>query len=244
MLALEGTRVSSITIQKILNDSGLGTKPDRWLALEKANADRSIELTSEQAAFIEKFNPCFRERHVESASPGELLSADTFFVGSLKGIGRVYLHAVVDTYGSYAFGFLHVSKQPEAAVAVLHNDVLPFYRQLDLPVGAVLTDNGREFCGTERHPYELYLDLNGIEHRRTKVRTPKTNGFVERFNGTVLNEFFRITMRDRFYESVEALQADLDVWLIHYNTERPHLGYRNMGRRPVETVMSFVSQEG
>ena len=244
MLALEGTRVSSITIQKILNDSGLGTKPDRWLALEKANADRSIELTSEQAAFIEKFNPCFRERHVESASPGELLSADTFFVGSLKGIGRVYLHAVVDTYGSYAFGFLHVSKQLEAAVAVLHNDVLPFYRQLDLPVGAVLTDNGREFCGTERHPYELYLDLNGIEHRRTKVRTPKTNGFVERFNGTVLNEFFRITMRDRFYESVEALQADLDVWLIHYNTERPHLGYRNMGRRPVETVMSCVSQEG
>ncbi|WP_239995107.1 DDE-type integrase/transposase/recombinase, partial [Rhodosalinus sediminis] len=106
------------------------------------------------------------------------LSADTFFVGSLKGVGKVYLHAVVDTYGSYAFGFLHVSKQPEAAVAVLHNDVLPFYRTLDLPVKAVLTDNGREFCGTERHPYELYLDLNGIEHRRTKVKSPKTNGFV------------------------------------------------------------------
>lgn len=244
MLALEGTRVSSITIQKILNDSGLGTKSDRWLALEKANAEKTIELTPEQAAFIEKLNPCFRERHVESSAPGELLSADTFFVGSLKGIGRVYLHAVVDTFGSYAFGFLHVSKQPEAAVAVLHNEVLPFYRNLDLPVGAVLTDNGREFCGTERHPYELYLDLNGIEHRRTRVRTPRTNGFVERFNGTVLDEFFRVAMRDTFYDSVEALQADLDAWLVHYNTERPHLGYRNMGRRPIETVRSFVSQEG
>ena len=244
MLALEGVRVSSITIQKILNDNGLGRKSDRWLALEQANAEKRIELTPEQAAFIEKLNPCFRERHVESSAPGELLSADTFFVGSLRGIGRVYLHAVVDTFGSYAFGFLHVSKQPEAAVAVLHNDVLPFYRQLDLPVGAVLTDNGREFCGTERHPYELYLDLNGIEHRRTRVRTPRTNGFVERFNGTVLDEFFRIAMRDNFYETVEALQADLDAWLVHYNTERPHLGYRNMGRRPVETVMSFVSQEG
>ncbi|ABN76968.1 IS481-like element ISRhsp3 family transposase [Cereibacter sphaeroides] len=244
MLALEGIRVSSITIQKILNENGLGTKSDRWLALEQANAEKRIELTAEQAAFIEKLNPCFRERHVESSAPGELLSADTFFVGALKGIGRVYLHAVVDTFGSYAFGFLHVSKQPEAAVAVLHNDVLPFYRNLDLPVGAVLTDNGREFCGTERHPYELYLDLNGIEHRRTRVRTPKTNGFVERFNGTILDEFFRVAMRDNFYESVEALQADLDAWLVHYNTERPHLGYRNMGRRPVETVMSFVSQEG
>jgi len=244
MLALEGTRVSSITIQKILNENGLGTKVERWLSLEQQNAEKVIEITPEQAAFLEKLNPCYRERHVESAAPGELLSADTFFVGSLKGVGKVYLHAVVDTFGSYAFGFLHVSKQPEAAVAVLHNEVLPFYRNLELPVGAVLTDNGREFCGTERHPYELYLDLNGIEHRRTKVRTPKTNGFVERFNGTVLDEFFRVKMRENFYDSVEALQADLDAWLIHYNTERPHLGYRNMGRRPIETVMKFVSQEG
>ena len=166
MLALEGRRVSSITIQKHLNDSGLGTRVDRWLALEQQNAGKAIEITAEQAAFLEKLNPCFRERHVESAAPGELLS-----------------------------------------------------------------------------PYELYLDLNGIEHRRTRVRTPKTNGFVERFNGTVLDEFFRVTMRETFYETVEALQADLDAWLVHYNTERPHLGYRNMGRRPAETVMSFVSQE-
>ena len=243
MLALEGTRVSSITIQKILNENGLGTKIERWLALEQQNAEKVIEITPEQAAFLEKLNPCFRERHVESNAPGELLSADTFFVGSLKGVGKVYLHAVVDTFGSYAFGFLHVSKQPEAAVAVLHNDVLPFYRNLDLPVKAVLTDNGREFCGTDRHPYELYLDLNGIEHRRTKVKTPKTNGFVERFNGTVLDEFFRVKMRETFYASVEAMQDNLDAWLVHYNTERPHLGYRNMGRRPWETVSKFISQE-
>jgi Integrase core domain len=144
----------------------------------------------------------------------------------------------------YAFGFLHVSKQPEAAVAVLHNDVLPFYRQLDLPVGAVLTDNGREFCGTERHPYELYLALNDIEHRKTKVRTPRTNGFVERFNGTVLEEFFRPAMHQNLYASVDALQADLDAWLHHYNRERPHLGYRTQGRRPWETVELFVRQEG
>jgi hypothetical protein len=51
-------------------------------------------------------------------------------------------------------------------------------------------------------------------------------------------------LRENLYDSVEALQADLDERLVHYNTERPHLGYRNMGRRPVETVMSFVSQEG
>jgi transposase InsO family protein len=164
--------------------------------------------------------------------------------GRFKGLGRVYLHAVVDTYGSYAFGFLHVSKQPEAAVAVLHNEVLPFYAALDLPLGAILTDNGREFCGTERHPYELYLALNDIEHRRTRVGSPKTNGFVERFHGTVLEEFFMPKMRESLYESVEALQADLDAWLVHYNRERPHLGYRNQGRRPWETIERFVRQGG
>ena len=244
LLALEGRRVSAITIQKILNDQGLGSRHQRWLALERQMADQVIDLSPEQVAFLEKLNPCFRERHVESERPGQLLSADTFMVGTLKGIGRVYLHAVVDTYGSYAFGFLHVSKQPEAAVAVLHNDVLPFYDNLGLTIDAVLTDNGREFCGTERHPYELYLALNDIEHRKTKVRTPRTNGFVERFNGTVLEEFFRPAMHRKLFESVEALQTDLDAWLHHYNHERPHLGYRNQGRKPWETVERFVSQEG
>ena len=108
----------------------------------------------------------------------------------------------------------------------------------------MLTDNGREFCGTERHPYELYLALNDIAHRKTKVRTPRTNGFVERFNGTVLEEFVRPAMYQKLFESVEALQADLDAWLHHYNHERPHLGYRNQGRRPWETVEQFVRQGG
>jgi transposase InsO family protein len=244
LLKLEGTPVSSPTVQGILIKHGLGSRFERLLRLEEKAASEPIELTAEQVRLIERANPAFAERHVESSKPGELLCQDLFYVGHLKGVGKVYLDAVVDTYGSYAFGFLHISKQPEAAVAVLHNDVLPFYRDLDLPIRAVLTDNGREFCGTEQHPYELYLALNDIEHRRTRIRTPRTNGFVERFNGTVLDEFFRVKMRDRFYGSVEALQDDLDAWLVHYNTERPHLGYRNQGRRPIETVNLFVSQEG
>ena len=240
LLKAERISVSSVTIQKILNEHGLGTRHERWLALERAHAEEGVRLTKEQIAFIEKHNPCFRERHVESGRPGELLSQDTFYVGHFKGVGKVYLHAVVDTYGSHAFGFLHTSKQPEAAVAVLHNDVLPFYRSHGLAVGAVLTDNGREYCGTEGHPYEAYLALNDIEHRRTKVRSPQTNGFVERFNRTVLEEFFRVKFRQKFYRSVAALQKDLDEWLRFYNRERPHLGYRNQGRTPYETVLQFA----
>jgi len=241
LLSLEGPYVSNVSIQKILIDHGLGSRYDRWLALEKKSADEGIELTTDQIAYIEKLNPSFRERHVESSGPGELLSQDTFFVGTLKGVGRIYMHTVIDTYGSFAFGFLHTTKQPEAAVAVLHNDVLPFYEEHGLPVKAVLTDNGREYCGTEAHPYELYLELNDIEHRRTQVRRPQSNGFVERFNRTVLDEFYRIVFRQKLYEKVEALQEDLDVWLREYNYERPHLGYRNQGRRPWETIELFVN---
>jgi transposase InsO family protein len=241
-LALEGIKISYPTIQNILNKHDMGSRYERLLKLEERSLSHEIELSPQQVAWIEKANPCFRERHIESSRPGEVLSQDTFYVGVLKGVGRVCLHAVVDTYGSYAFGFLHTTKQPEAALAVVHNDVLPFYKEKGLPVDAILTDNGREFCGKDTHPYELYLELNDIEHRKTQVRRPQTNGFVERFNRTVLDEFFRIAFRKKLYESVEALQVDLDAWLVHYNTERPHQGYRNQGRRPIETIELFLAQ--
>ncbi len=246
-LQLEGISISAPTIQGILNKQGMGSRYERLLKLEADVLQQAIDLTPQQVAWIEKANPCFRERHVESRRPGELLSQDTFYVGNLKGVGRVYLHAVVDTFSSYAFGYLHTSKQPEAAALVVHNDVLPFYQARDLTVGAILTDNGREFCGTDMHPYELYLTLNEIEHRRTKVRSPQTNGFIERFNRTALDEFFRIAFRTTFYESVEHLQTDFDQWLVSYNTQRPHQGYRNMGRTPSETIALFlktVKKEG
>ena len=239
-LRLMGVSVSSPTIQNILIKNGMASRYDRLLKLEQRAATEKLDLTAEQIRAIEKANPCFRERHVESKRPGELLAQDTFYVGQLKGVGKVYLQAVVDTYGSYAFAYLHTAKVPEHAALVLHNDILPQYQKWGLKVGAVLTDNGREFCGTESHPYEVYLALNDIQHRRTKVKSPRTNGFVERFNRTVLDEFLRPAFRQRFYTSVKALQKDLDKWLKFYNQERPHQGYRNLGKRPIDTVLRFV----
>jgi transposase InsO family protein len=108
-----------------------------------------------------------------------------------------------------------------------------------LPVKTVLTDNGREYCGTDTHPFELYLSLNEIEHRKTRVKRPQSNGFVERFNRTVLDEFFRPAFRTKLYTSVDMLQKDLDQWLKFYNNERAHQGYRNRGKRPIDTVNDF-----
>src|SRR5690606_14127767 len=140
---------------------------------------------------------------------------DTSYVGTLKGIGKLSLHTVVDTYGSYAFGLGHTTKQPEAAVAVVHSDIHPFYQARAIAVGAMLTDTGREFCGTEHHPYELSLALNDIEHRRTKVNRPLTNGFVERFQKTVGDEFFSVRLEKKLSTSVREFQHDLDVWLVY-----------------------------
>ena len=220
-LALAGVAISFPTVQHILNKQSFGTRSERLLRLEKEIATQAITLSDEQVRLIEKTNPAFRERHIESSRPGELLSQDTSYAGTLKGIGKLSLHTVVDTYGSYASGLGHTTRQPEAAVAVVHHDVLPFYQARAIAVGAMLTDTGRESCGTEHHPYELSLALNDIEHRRTKVKWPQTNGFVECFQKTVEEEFFSGRLRKKLSTSVEEFQHDLDVWLVYDNTERP-----------------------
>lgn len=241
-LRLAGVAVSPSTVRNLWIKENMETKYKRLLRLEEEKNGTDLDLTEEQIRLLEKANPCFRERHVESPHPGYLLCQDTFMVGTIKGIGRIYLQAVVDTHSSFAFGKLYTSKLPETAVDVLYDRVLPFYESQGITVENILTDNGREYCGRPMiHPYQIFLELYDIEHRRTKVARPRTNGFVERFNRTVLDEFFRETFRKTFYTSVEELQEDLDRWLHQYNYERPHRGYRNMGRRPIETIEAALA---
>jgi transposase InsO family protein len=235
-LALEGVSVCATSVRNVWLKEGLETKYKRLLRLEEKALAKGFKLTEQQIKLLEKANPEFAERHVNSDYPGYLLCQDTFYVGRLKGVGRIYLQAVVDTFGSVAFGKLYTRKRQETAADILYDRVLPFYESHDLTIEAILTDNGTEYKGRPTiHLYEIFLELNDIEHRTTKVATPRTNGFVERFNRTVLDEFFRTTFRKKLYESVDALQTDLDAWLHHYNHERPHRGYRNQGRRPMET---------
>lgn len=238
-----GKYLNNASIQRVLGDADLGSRYQRWLAMEKKNAAKPIKLNKEQILFLEKFNPNFKERHVESSKPGELLSQDTFFVGHFKGIGKLYLHAVVDTFSSFGFGSLQSSKRPEAAVAVLHNEVIPFYKQHRIQIRTVLTDNGREYCGTDAHAFQIFLELHEIEHRTTRIKRPQSNGFVERFNRTVLDEFFRLVLRKKIYKNIESLQRDLDTWLEEYNYRRPHLGYRNHGRKPWETIQLHLKKK-
>jgi transposase InsO family protein len=235
-LALEGEAVCPTSVRNVWLKEGLETKYKRLLRLEEKALTKGFKLTEQQIKLLEKANPEFAERHVKSEYPGYLLCQDTFYVGRLKGVGRIYLQAVVDTFGSVAFGKLYTSKRQETAADVLYDRVLPFYESHGLTIKAILTDNGTEYKGRPTiHLYEIFLELNDIEHRTTKVASPRTNGFVERFNRTVLDEFFRTAFRKKLYESVDALQKDLDAWFHEYNHNRPHRGYRNQGRRPMET---------
>jgi transposase InsO family protein len=157
---------------------------------------RQQALSDEQVRMLERFSPEFRERHIEARHTGELVAVDTFFVGTLKGVGRVYPQSVLDCFSRYAWGRLYTSKLPVTAVHVLDEDVLSTFEAHQAAVGTILSDNGREFCGRpDRHPYELFLQLEGIEHRTTKVRRPQSNGFVERLHRTLLDEHFRIKGR-------------------------------------------------
>lgn len=231
--------ISYQTVQKILCKAGRASRIQRFLALEEESL-KGVEITPELVRVLERLNPVFKERHVESSAPGELVSQDTFYVGSFKGIGRVYLHTAVDTFGSYAFGCLATERTAQRAAELLWGHIAPFYEAHELKLGAVLTDNGTEFCGTEDHPFEHLLFQLGIEHRRTRVKRPQTNGFVERFHRTILDEFFRVRLREKIYETLEELEQDLQEWLVYYNVNRPHLGYRNRGATPYETVQKHL----
>lgn len=154
----------------------------------------------------------------------------------MKGVGRIYLQSVANTYSKVGFGKLYSSKLPMTAADVLNDRVLPFFEDQQVPVLRIMTDCGTEYCGSVgTHACELFLALNDIEHTRTKVRSPQTNGICERFHRTVLDESLRVALRRKLYTNVESLQRGLGVFLARYNTERPNRGKHCDGRTQTQT---------
>ena len=236
-LRLKGVEVSSSGVRGVWLRHDLETRMKRLLRLEKTAQDTTYVLSTEQIALLERHSVDFRCRHVESSKPGELLNQDTFYWGTLKGVGKVYVQVVVDVFCSLAFAKVYTSKMPVTACDLLYDRVLPFYDALGVKIEAMLTDNGREFCGKpDAHPYQLLLTLEDIEHRTTRVRTPRTNGFVERMNRTLLDECFRVAGRTTWYIEPLEIQRDLDRFLVYYNLERSHQGYRLKGRTPAQAL--------
>lgn len=216
---------------------GLENAKKRLARLEEKVREDGLELTEEQIEALEKLRHREEpEAEIETHHPGYLLGQDTFYVGIMKGVGRIYLQSVIDTYSNVGFGKLYTSKLPVTCADILNDRVLPFFEDQGVPVLRMLTDRGTEYCGRlDSHSYELYLALNDIEHTKTKVRRPQSNGICERFHQTVLNDFFKVAFRKKLYTDLESLQADLDEYIVRYNTARTNQGKRCQGRTPMET---------
>ena len=211
---------------------------DRLKALEDKMAKENLILTESQVQALErKKQDDIAAGEIETAHPGYLGSQDTFYVGTLKGVGRIYQQTFIDTYAKVGFAKLYTTKTPITAADLLNDKVLPFYDKHELPLLRILTDRGTEYCGkAETHDYQLYMAINDIEHTKTKARSPQTNGICERFHKTMLQEFYQVTFRKKIYRDIETLQFDLDLWLEEYNHERTHQGKMCCGRTPMETL--------
>ncbi|HIF9135297.1 IS481 family transposase [Photobacterium damselae] len=233
-----GVFISPSGVRSIWLRNDLENFKKRLIALEKQVNENGIILTDEQVAALE------RKKHddeacgeIETAHPGYLGSQDTFYVGNLKGVGRIYQQTFVDTYSKVAFAKLYTTKTPITAADILNDKVLPFFEDQELPMLRILTDRGTEYCGrVEQHDYQLYLAINDIDHTKTKAMSPQTNGICERFHKTILNEFYQVTFRKKLYGSMEELQKDLDEWMDYYNNHRTHQGKMCCGRTPIETL--------
>jgi transposase InsO family protein len=178
---------------------------------------------------------------IETEHPGYLGSQDTFYVGTLKGVGRIYQQTFIDTYSKVAFAKLYDRKNALVAADILNDRVVPFFDEHGIKLLCVLTDRGTEYCGQrENHEYQLYLTLEEIDHSETKARSLQSNDICERFHKTVLDEFYRITFRKKLYNTLDELQADLDTWVKEYNEQRAHSGKYCSGKTPMQTFKDSI----
>ena len=243
-LQLEGISVSPGGVRKVWERRGLVKKLSRYLWLDREVSEGRGIMTELAIKAVQRLKRLEQasDQHVEANQPGELVSQDLYFVGIIKGIGKIYMQSAVDCSCSVAFAKICVSKQPITSVALVHERIVPFYESIGVPLRAILTDCGREYCGRpDSHYYELYLGSINVEHRTTRPASPYTNGFAERFHRTVKDEFFSKVFREKVYSSVEQLQQDLDGFLEFYNSGRVHSGYRCEGRTPMATLKKLMA---
>ena len=221
-----GTAVTPSAVYNVLRRHDLNTRKRRleYLRIKSGVVAKSSDLDRDRERS--------KHRSLNTRYPGHIVGMDVFYVGTIKGVGRIYQLTAIDTWSSYGWAKLYTDKSAVSAcdfmIHVLNN------RQ-EVSITSVLTDNGTEFTthhGSKDHSFERLLKELKIQHRLTKVRHPWTNGACERLNRTILEEFHQVAFRSKIYASVDELNNDLARFIEHYNCQRTHHGKRTKGNVP------------
>jgi len=238
-LAKRGQSISAAGVRCVWMRHDLQTFQRRLKALEAKAAQEQLILTEDQVRALERAREEKVARgEIETEHPGYLGAQDTYYVGTIKSVGRIYQQTFIDTYTKVAFAKLYDRKNALVAADTLNDRVLPFYEEHGVRLLRVLTDRGTEYCGNrESHEYQLYLAVENIDHTRTKARSPQTNGICERFHRTIQEEFYSVVFRKKLYQTLDELQTDLDGWLREYNEQREHSGKYCYGKTPLQTFL-------
>jgi len=233
LLQRQGVAIGKTAVYGVMKRNGLNRRKDRLEWIRKLSGE--IVTKSEMETARERS----KSRHIDADHPGELVCIDTFYIGCLKGVGRIYQMTGCDAASSFAWAKLYTDKSARSAVDFIDHILAGAY---GITVKAVLTDNGKEFTthwASKKHLFERIVKNKGIKHRYTKVKHPWTNGFAERLNRTILEEFYQVALRKKRYFNPQDLQDDLDAFIEFYNFKRPHQGYRLKGSMPAELFIAY-----
>jgi len=233
ILQRKGVTIGKTAVYGVMKRNRLNRRKDRLEWIRKLSGEIVTKSELETARERSKL------RHIEADDPGELVCIDTFYIGCLKGVGRIYQMTACDAASSFAWAKLYTDKSARSAVDFIKHIIAGAY---GITVKAVMTDNGKEFnthWTSKKHLFERILKNKEIKHRYTKVKHPWTNGFAERLNRTILEEFYQIALRKKRYFNPQYLQDDLDKFIEFYNFNRPHQGYGLKDSMPAERFISY-----